>query len=168
MQAWQMILIDSILFALLVLTLCLLALRHKSQQMLHEERLAALEKGADLPKPEAPAPWSPRVYLLRGLIWTFGGVALIVCLLGLAVSSEGSEAADTMAWRAKSVSETLDIPMDQARRIVEKDSIAHARGVPVTIAFLGMIPLAVGLAYLVYYHSDPSRKLGRELVVENR
>src|SRR5262249_17891692 len=65
----------------LALVLMLLWMRHRSQLMLHRERLAAIEKGTALPSAgREPAPWSPRVYLLRGMIWSFTGAALIVSL----------------------------------------------------------------------------------------
>ncbi len=56
----------------------------------HQERMAAIEKGVDVPPlPESffsdspqPASSSPRRSLLKGLIWFLIGVALIVALLG--------------------------------------------------------------------------------------
>jgi len=130
--------------------------RHRNQQMFHQERLAALEKGAAVPAAPVPAPWSPRVYLLRGLIWSFGGAALFIFLLGVAASHR-PESAQEMAWHAKQVSDTLNIPLDQARQIVEKDQ-AERGDMPAALALLGLIPLGVGLAYLVFYYSDPARK----------
>lgn len=72
----------------------------------HKERMAALEKGIDLP-PDPPEMdvRRPR-FLLKGLVWSFTGAAVYVALDALAGAEE---------------------------------------------AKLGLIPVAVGLAYLVYY-----------------
>ncbi|HUK18790.1 MAG TPA: DUF6249 domain-containing protein [Bryobacteraceae bacterium] len=147
------------LFCILAVILVLLYLRYQNQRMQHQERLAALEKGTPIPMAPAPAPWSPRVYLLRGLLWAFSGAALFVCLLGLAWSSQRPESAEVIAWNARNVSQSLNIPIDQARQMVEKDEAAHRPGPPTSIALLGLIPFGVGLAYLVFYWSDPSGRL---------
>ena len=53
----------------------------------------------------------------------------------------------------------MGLPIEQARQVVDQDAAARKSGVPSGVAALGIIPLAVGLAYLVFYYSDPSRKL---------
>src|SRR5689334_2160323 len=81
-----------------------LVLRYKRHQMRHQERMTAIEKGADLPAdpPEKPpVPWSPRVYLLRGLIWLFTGVGLSAFLLGLSLTIVSRpERFEDRLWRA--------------------------------------------------------------------
>ena len=147
----------------LILVMALLFLRRRTLQMRHEERLAAMEKGVPLPPDAAPTPWSPRVYLLRGLIWTFTGAALIIALLVAALTTHRRypESAEMMALKARNVSQYLQIPMDQARQIVAKDEAERAaedQGMPAAIALFGLIPLGVGLAYIIYYRSDASRR----------
>ena len=64
-----------------------LFMRYKWQTLRHVERMAALEKGAQLPMdPVESAPWTPRIYLLRGLIWLFSGIAVVIFLGGLAMT----------------------------------------------------------------------------------
>jgi hypothetical protein len=72
----------------------------------HKERMAAIEKGIDLP-PDPPEMdiRRPR-FLLKGLVWSFTGAGVFIALDALAGADE---------------------------------------------AKLGVIPVAVGLAYLVYY-----------------
>ena len=55
----------------------------------HKERLAAIEKGIELP-PDPPETdiRRPR-YLLKGLLWTFGGAAVWLVLTGLSGPEEG-------------------------------------------------------------------------------
>jgi len=72
----------------------------------HRERLAAMEKGLELPPETMDADVRRPRFLLRGLIWTFVGIAAYFALRGLAGTDE---------------------------------------------SMLALIPLAVGLAYLIYY-----------------
>jgi hypothetical protein len=151
-----MVAIVGVVFPVFGLILAALLMRNRQQYLLHQERMAALEKGTAIPLGPEPAPWSPRAYLLRGLIWSFGGVALIVCLLGISWSSQRPPSAVDESYRARALSQNLDIPLDQARRVVEKDQ--GRTGMPAGVALLGVVPLAVGLAYLVFYFTDDSRK----------
>jgi hypothetical protein len=151
-----MIAIVGVVFPVFGLILAALLMRNRQQYLLHQERMSALEKGTAIPLGPEPAPWSPRAYLLRGLIWSFSGAALIVCLLGIAWSTQRPTSAVDVSYRARDLSRNLDIPLDQARRIVEKDQIEP--GMPAGAALLGVVPLAVGLAYLVFYFTDESRK----------
>ncbi len=121
--------------------------------------MAALEKGVAVPLVQPQRPWSPRVYFLRGLIWSFSGAAVIVCLLGLAAASHRTWTPTEIAWDAKQLSETLDIPREEARKLVLlKDADTHPKEMPPSVSLLGLIPLAVGLAYLVFYYTDESHK----------
>jgi hypothetical protein len=142
----------------LVVTLAILFSRNRSQQLLHEERMAALEKGVAVPPVAPRRPWSPRVYLLRGLIWSFVGGAVIVCLLGLAAVPHRGESAANMAFEARRLSDEAGVSREEAKRLVEKDYAEGRNGMPASVAFLGLLPLSVGLAYLVFYYTGESRK----------
>jgi len=158
---FQFGLICLVVFAGLCIILFALLFRHHKMQLAHAERMAALEKGVVVPATESAAPWTPRVYLLRGLIWTSVGIVLTLGLFVAAVATHtrGGESAEFMSMRARTVSQNLQIPIDQARQIVEKDDAerAKAQAPPIALAFLGLIPLAVGLAYLVFYRSEASK-----------
>jgi hypothetical protein len=147
-----------LLIATLVVILVALYLRFRNLQMFHQERMAALEKGAPVPIGHALAPWSPRVYLLRGLLWSFAGVALIVSLLGIAAATHQPESAENTLWRAKNLAQRLNITAEQANQIVEKDRDARQNGLPSSVALLGLIPVGVGLAYLVFYQTGDKRR----------
>jgi hypothetical protein len=59
--------------------------RYRRRALLHKERLFAMEKGIDFPADPVLNPsLSPQVCLLRGLLWIFGGLAWVVCLLSIA------------------------------------------------------------------------------------
>jgi hypothetical protein len=151
-----------LLMCALAVTLVVLFARGYQQQLLHKERMTALEKGVPVPSTPEPAPWSPRVYLLRGLIWSLAGAALAICLFGISSTSQRHESSVSKAYEAGQLAHNLDIPLDQAMQIVEKDQADRTQGPPTTIALLGLIPFAVGLAYLAFYYTDPSRKLGAD------
>ena len=65
--------------------------KHRQQvqraDLRHKERLAAMEKGVELP-PELEDPVDRPRYLLKGLVWSFVGVATWFALNALAGSEE--------------------------------------------------------------------------------
>jgi len=142
-----------------VVILAALYMRHRNLQMFHQERMAALEKGTIVPIGHTLAPWSPRVYLLRGLLWSFAGAALVIVLLGIAVSTRRALTAESTMNRAQNLAENAKISIEEAKQIVEQDRRAREQGLPSTLALFGLIPLAVGLAYLVFYYTGESRRV---------
>src|SRR5277367_2669790 len=63
-----------------------LAYRYHMRELDHKQTLAAIEKGVDPPLPQA-APWTPRTYLLHGMIWLFAGLASFTALTAIAITS---------------------------------------------------------------------------------
>ncbi len=63
-----------------------LSVRYRRRVLQNQERMAALEKGTPLPEliEEQMTPWSGRIYLLRGMMWLFSGIAMVVFLSALA------------------------------------------------------------------------------------
>ena len=66
-------------------------LRHQRRALLHKERLAAIEKGVDVPSLDQEihrSTWNvQRTLLLAGLVWISLGVALFVVLSALIAAS---------------------------------------------------------------------------------
>lgn len=62
----------------------------------HKERLVAIEKGLELP-PEPEDPIQRPRYLLKGLVWSFAGIAAYLALNALAGSDESTLAAIPVA-----------------------------------------------------------------------
>ncbi len=147
-----------LLIATQVVIFVALYFRHRNLQMFHQERMAALEKGTSIPIGHALAPWSPRVYLLRGLLWSFAGAALIISLLGIAAATRRPESAESTLWRAKSLAQSFNMSAEEAKQIIEKDRDTGRNGMPRSVALLGLIPLGVGLAYLVFYYAGDIRR----------
>ncbi len=100
------------------------------------------------------------MYLLRGLLWSFTGVALVVSLLGIAASSRRPETAESALMRAKNLSFTCNIPAEEAKEIVERDRTLRRNDLPSSVALLGFIPVSVGMAYLVFYYTGNRRRRG--------
>jgi hypothetical protein len=131
-----------------------LALRFRSRELEHRQTLAAIEKGAEPPVVRS-APWTPRTYLLHGMIWLFAGIASFAALSAIAITShrqlpwEARLAAVNDARRQGATPEELQILLNSPRQ---------DEGIPVGLAFLGLIPVGVGLAYLIFYRVE-TRKL---------
>jgi uncharacterized membrane protein len=139
--------------AALAIVILALYFRYRKQQLFHQERMAALDKGLPVPQAYTPRPWSPRVYLLRGLMWSFAGIALSVFLLGIALTTQRPQSAENVLWRTKNLAQSAGITAEEAKQIIEKDPNTRQDGMPLGVALLGLIPIAVGAAYLIFYHS---------------
>ena len=136
-----------------------LFLRYKRQEMRHKERMTALEKGAELPAepPEKPpVPWSPRVYLLRGLIWLFTGAGLSAFLLGLSLTIVSHpERFEDRLWRATNLRHNSATEEEIKQYLSQSQNPDAARQeFPAGFALIGLIPMGVGLAYLIYYRGE--------------
>jgi hypothetical protein len=135
-----------------------LAYRFKSRELQHKERMAALERGAALPPlsdlPQARLAWRPTTFLLRGMMWLFSGIALMVFLLAMSVAGQkempAAERVQKATW-AKSSGATED----QIRLILNDK---QASTLPLGFSLIGLIPMGVGLAYLIAYRKESEIK----------
>lgn len=135
-------------------------LRHKRAVLRHEERMVVIEKGSLLPAldEERPkAPWTPRVYLLRGMMWMFVGVAMVIVL---ASSSITTAHPPSLSWR---LSEAQALRSQGATEAEVKAFMAEEAmrndGLPIGAASVGLIPIGVGLAYLLFYKKETQNPL---------
>jgi hypothetical protein len=138
--------------------ICSLALRYKMRELRHKERMTALEKGSDIASlnlnEKEPAPWSPRVYLLRGLIWLFTGIGLSVFLLGLSLTiGSQTETLEDKLWRAQNL-RRQGATEDEIKQYLNDHSKQTERKMPEGLSLIGLIPIGVGLAYLIYYRKE--------------
>jgi uncharacterized membrane protein len=136
-----------------------LVLRYKRQQLRHQERMAALEKGAELPAEpveKAPAPWSPRIYLLRGLVWLFTGIGLAVFLFGMSVTiGSRQETIEDRLWRVQNLRRN-GATEDEIKQLLNSKEPVR-KDFPEGLALIGLIPIGVGLAYIIYYRGEDKR-----------
>ncbi len=137
-----------------------LNIRYRRQELKHKERMAALEKGAELPAEPAekpPVPWSPRVYLLRGLIWLFTGLGLSTFLLGLSLSiGSRPQTFEDRLYGAQHLRHQ-GATEEEIKQYLSERKDSSRRDMPEGIALIGLIPMGVGLAYLIYYRGEQSR-----------
>jgi hypothetical protein len=129
-------------------------LRYRRRELQHKERMAALEKGAELPAltdVERRAPWSPRVYVFRGMVWLFSGVAFMIFLF--AISGRSS--------RPRSVEQKIDMAIRLRGMGATDGQIREAQnepgrsdGLPWQSGLIGLVPIGVGLAYLIFYRLE--------------
>lgn len=142
----------------LVTLLWSLQLRYRRRELQHRERMAALEKGVDLPPmAETAEALNPKLYLLRGMIWLFAGVGLAGFLLGLSYTTRetvGPEQKFVQAARYRA----LGVPEDQVKEILAQTTTpTEVRPVPEAWALIALIPIGVGSAYLIFYQGEKRR-----------
>jgi len=132
-----------------------LVLRYQRQQLRHQERMIAIEKGAELPleRAEQPAaPWSPRIYLLRGLIWLFTGIGLSVFLLGVSISARHETTLVDRLYQAQNL-RSRGATEDEIKQFLNSKEPVR-KDFPEGAALIGLIPIGVGLAYVIYYRGE--------------
>jgi hypothetical protein len=161
------------MFVLALLTFGFLStvvlLRYKRAALRHEERMTVIEKGGVLPAldEERPkAPWTPRVYLLRGMLWLFVGLAIMIVLASISITAPPPR----LSW---SLSEAQSLRTQGATEEQIKQFLNDERkrndGLPIGAASVGLIPIGVGFAYLLFYRketqspmSEPERSVERD------
>jgi hypothetical protein len=63
----------------------------RKRELLHRERMAAIEKRFEVPRDVLSDVPSPEACLLRGLIWLFAGIGVSVFFVAMGVSQGDSE-----------------------------------------------------------------------------
>ena len=135
-----------------------LGLRAHQARLLHRERMAALDKGVDI-KPillSAVPAFGHRVYLLRGLVWLLCGAALggtLAVTSPLFKSAEQGpvERLEYKLHRARAMKD-LGGTQEQINAMEEEIERAERRHeTPPNMAIVGSIPMAAGIAYLIFF-----------------
>ena len=153
-----------LIFACGFVVLPALVLRYRRLELRHRERMVAFEKGIPIP-PDPPDIGGPMidVYQLRGLVWLAGGIGLSLMLfimLPMVISRNPHE----VAARELQLKQ-LDYTKDEVREMLRTEESRweaqreRSRG----LAALGIVPTAIGLAYLAFYHQQRRRQLGGPL-----
>jgi uncharacterized protein HemX len=125
--------------------------RYQRRTLEHQERLAVLEKGGQFPPfPEPAKAWTPRIYLLRGLVWLFTGISIVLLFGGLSLTTTHERSAEDRV-RAATEAKRFGASDEQAKAVLEDRG--H-NGMPFAMALIGLIPAGVGLAYLITYRVE--------------
>lgn len=136
-----------------------LSLRYRRRELQHKERLAALEKGAQLPDlMEEHSASSPRTYLLRGMVWLFAGVGLAAFLWAITVDSRRPATVEERLSRALNL---RAMGANEAQIQTMMNDTTPLREAPQGLPLLGLVPIGVGLAYLIFYRAEVNNPLSR-------
>src|SRR5262245_61288629 len=130
-----------------------LYLRFRRRELLHKERMAALEKGVALPD-LTDIETGPRVYLLRGMIWLLSGLALSVFLLVLSATTQFPKSAEQRFREANTIARLGGTP-DQIQQA--QNDTGRQNRLPYAVSLIGLVPVGVGLAYLIFYRVETAR-----------
>jgi hypothetical protein len=134
-----------------------LLLRFRRRELQHKERMAAIEKGAPLPDltdVEQQSSWTPRVYLLRGMMWLFSGIGLTLFLAGMSASTSRARSVEDRMYAAQRLQERG--ATDEQVRAVQNDMTTRDN-LPPGFSLIGLVPIGVGLAYLLSYRVESKR-----------
>jgi hypothetical protein len=134
----------------------ILYFRHKRAELIHQERMTAMEKGVALPvfEPAVPAVDPVRRHLLFGMIWLFSGAGLAIFLFAVSVTTphpspnEREARMETLRKLGASDEELRSVVNEQARM---------GQGLPIGFGTVGFIPMGVGLAYMIFYGTERKR-----------
>jgi len=137
-------------------------LRHHKEMSRHQERLLALEKGIPFPPAETRPAAFPRAYLLRGLQWFCVGLAISLALLAIASSDRRPMSLENRLGEAQLL-KARGASDDEVREYL-KSSVDEMDGMPYAAASVGLVPMGVGLAYLIFYRKETERAEQREAV----
>jgi len=130
-----------------------LYMRFRRRELQHKERMAAIEKGVALPD-LTDIEAGPRIYLLRGMIWLLSGVALSVFLLVLSETTRFPKSAEQRFREADTIARWGGTA-DQIRQ-AQNDTGSQDR-LPYAVSLIGLVPVGVGVAYLIFYRVETSR-----------
>jgi hypothetical protein len=130
-----------------------LYMRFRRRELLHKERMAALEKGVALPD-LTDVGAGPRIYLLRGMIWLLSGLALSVFLLALSATMQFPKSADQRFREADTI-RRWGGTADQIQA-AQNDTGPQER-LPYAVSLIGLVPIGVGAAYLIFYRAVTAR-----------
>jgi hypothetical protein len=139
----------------LVFLIVLMILRYRQAELRHQERMQVIERGGVLPSldEERPkAPWTPRTYLLRGMIWLYTGIAIAIMFAAISLSGNRPPSAWAKFNRAQEMRHGGANEEVVQQYLKEMDQ--ERDGLPLGAATVGLIPMGVGLAYLMFYRKE--------------
>jgi len=138
----------------------ILFLRHREALSRHQERLAALEKGIAVPLADTQPSKLPRIYLLRGLQWLFVGFSISLVLLSMSVANRRPISLEAKIDRAQ-ILKARGATEEQVREYMQSAG-DEMDGMPFAAASIGLVPMGVGLAYLIFYRKESQRAEERQ------
>lgn len=146
-----------LLLIILIIAACVfvysLHLRYRRRELQHRERLTAIDKGVALPE-LADVEAGPRTYLLRGMIWLFSGIGISIFLLGISLTTHRPKPVEQRFREARMI-EQAGGTADQIRQA--QNDTAPEEMFPLAFCLIGLVPIGVGMAYLIFYRAETAR-----------
>lgn len=147
------------LFACAFVVMPSLILRYRRLELRHRERMVAFDKGIPIP-PDPPETGATTLesYQLRGLIWLAAGigVSLMLFIMMPMVAGHDSRALFFQEQNLKQAGYTKEEIREALR--TEETRIEVQRERTRGLAALGIVPIAVGSAYLFFYYEQRKRR----------
>jgi len=137
-----------------------LVLRHQKELLQHRERMAALEKGLPTESATAHSSLPPhRIYFLRGMIWLFTGLALLAFLTVFFAATATNPVGDDLGFRLMHEKHLRELGAtdEQVRQAMKQMTERRPDGPPIQLGMIGLVPAAVGVAYLLFYRAEQRR-----------
>jgi hypothetical protein len=138
----------------------LLFLRHREAMLKYRERQLAIEKGIVVPPTESRPSKFPRVYLLRGLQWLFVGLSISLVLLSMSAANRRPQSMSSKITEAQWL-KVRGASEDQINQYM-KSAGDEMEGMPYAAASIGLVPMSVGLAYLIFYRKETQASQEKE------
>ncbi|MGH9675195.1 MAG: hypothetical protein ACRD44_18645, partial [Bryobacteraceae bacterium] len=121
----------------------------------------ALEKGLPAESVNLRSSLPPhRIYYLRGMIWLFTGLALMGFLSALIAVTQTNPQYDDLEFRLAHEKHlrALGATEEQVREAIRQSAKRRSDdGPPVALGLIGLVPTAVGAAYLLFYRAEQKR-----------
>jgi len=146
------------LFVLVILALIVvptLILRYRRLDLRHRERMVAFDRGVPVPPETVGTPPTVETYQLRGLIWLAAGIALSIAL-SILMPVFASLSASSRLNREQDMKRNGFSYLEIREAMKEYD---NERQQARAYAVLGLVPAAVGAAYLFFYYDQKRRYL---------
>jgi hypothetical protein len=148
-----------LIFACAFVVMPSLVLRYRRLELRHRERMVAFDKGIPIP-PDPPELSAPTIetYHLRGLVWLASGIGLTLTLF-IILPMIASRNPNDRFYHEQNLKQ-LGYSKDEIRETLREDDNRwdtqreRSRG----LAALGIVPIAVGSAYLFFYYEQKKRR----------
>jgi hypothetical protein len=144
-----------VLFAIAFVVFPTLVLRYRRLELRHQERMVAFDKGIPVPQETIGTPPTIETYHLRGLVWLAAGIGLSLALF-IVVPIVSSDSPENRLYRMQEL-RRIGFSSDEVRDAMREYDSQRYRSR--SLSALGLVPAAVGVAYLFFYYEQKRRYL---------
>lgn len=84
-------------------------------------------------------------------MWLFSGIGLTAFLMAVSLTDERPKSMEQRVWQAQRVKD-MGATDEQVRQV--QNDTTPARGMAFGFSLIGLVPIGVGLAYLIFYQLE--------------